>query len=321
MSSAVGRSHFDPPNAAGGNEKHGKNRSSSRATSRPRKGRAPQRIRLGTFVMISSGFRTRGNVKRQRQRSTFRAPTRNRTAARLARVQNHGVVVDRLRARVETSGGRAPRKIQLRGAGVYKARWRISGVGRRRPIFETRPMSSLHAAPLIHRHEGPRKIMMACSISRINETNNPPGDRIGVPPGSLAVRVALINEQGDQAGVDGADAARRAVERTLAKSAGAQELRADGGGPFDRPDGLELRKLGAGGAPKLEVFRDGFLRFAMGRSLCRTFPSSFLGKPHLRRRRLASEESGVAVAALRSCLQSSIGNSVSCSECRPFWQA
>ena len=75
---------------------------------------------------------------------------------------------------------------------------------------------------------------------------------------ALAVGVALIDEQGDQAGVDGADAARRAVERALGESAGAQELRADRGGPLDRPDRLEIRKLGAGGAPKLEVFRDGF---------------------------------------------------------------
>ena len=75
----------------------------------------------------------------------------------------------------------------------------------------------------------------------------------------LAVGVALINEQGDQAGVDGADAVRRAVERALGESAGAQELRTNRRSLLDRPDQLEICKLGAGGAPKLEVFRNGFL--------------------------------------------------------------
>ena len=76
--------------------------------------------------------------------------------------------------------------------------------------------------------------------------------------------MTLIDEQGDQAGVDGADAARRAVERALGKSAGAQELRADRRGLFDRPDRLEICKLGAGGSPKLEVFRNGFFGMREG---------------------------------------------------------
>ena len=76
--------------------------------------------------------------------------------------------------------------------------------------------------------------------------------------------MTLIDEQGDQAGVDGADAARRAVERTPGKSAGAQELRADCGGLLDRPDRLEIRKLGAGVAPKVEVLRNGFFGMREG---------------------------------------------------------
>ena len=36
-------------------------------------------------------------------------------------------------------------------------------------------------------------------------------------------------------------------------------FRANRRGLFDRPDRLEIRKLGTGGSPKLEVFRNGFL--------------------------------------------------------------
>ena len=70
--------------------------------------------------------------------------------------------------------------------------------------------------------------------------------------------MTLIDEQGDQARVDGADAARCALKRAPRESAGAQEVRADRGRLLDRPDRLEIRKLGTGGSPKLEVFRDGF---------------------------------------------------------------
>ena len=125
-------------------------------------------------------------------------------------------------------------------------------------------MSSLHAAPLPHRREGARKIVMTlCDFA--NQRDEQAARRsYRRPARPLAVGVALIDEQGDQAGVDGADAARRAVERAPGESAGAQEFRADRRGLLDRPDRLEIRKLGAGGAPKLEVFRDGFLGLRHG---------------------------------------------------------
>jgi len=69
--SSVKRSHFDPPNAAGRIEKRGKKRLLVTRDNTSRKGRAPQRIRLRTFVTISSGVRARGNVTRQRRRSAF----------------------------------------------------------------------------------------------------------------------------------------------------------------------------------------------------------------------------------------------------------
>jgi len=43
MSSAVRRSHFDPPNAAGAEKKHGKNHLVVMRDITTRKGRAPQR--------------------------------------------------------------------------------------------------------------------------------------------------------------------------------------------------------------------------------------------------------------------------------------
>ena len=139
MSSAVRRSHFDPPNAAGRNEKHGKNRLVVTRDTTPRKGRAPQRIRLGTFVTISSGFRARGNVKRQGRRSAFRGADAKQNCRAIGagpRITASSSIGFGLVSK--HVAGRAPRKIQPRGAGVCKARRRVSGVSRRRPIFETR---------------------------------------------------------------------------------------------------------------------------------------------------------------------------------------
>jgi hypothetical protein len=57
MSSVIGRSHFDPPNAAGRNQERGRNRLVVTRDTASRKGRALQRIRLGIFVTFSAGVR------------------------------------------------------------------------------------------------------------------------------------------------------------------------------------------------------------------------------------------------------------------------
>ena len=51
----------------------------------------------------------------------------------------------------------------------------------------------------------------------------------------------------------------RAGERAPRESAGAQEFRANRRSLLNRPDRLKVRKVGTGGSPKLEVFRNGFL--------------------------------------------------------------
>ncbi len=87
-------------------------------------------------------------------------------------------------------------------------------------------MSSLHAALLAQRRKGARKIVMTmCDFA--NQRDKQAARRsYWRPARPLAVGVALINEQGNQAGIDGADIARGAVERAPGESAGAQELRA-----------------------------------------------------------------------------------------------
>ena len=128
MSSVVRRSHFDPPNAAGRIEKRGKNRLVVTRDTTSRKGRAPQRIRLGTFVTISSGLRARGNVKRQGLRSSFRGTDAKQNCRAIgADARFTAPVVARLRPRGETCRGRAPRKLRPRAAGVCRARRHVSG--------------------------------------------------------------------------------------------------------------------------------------------------------------------------------------------------
>jgi hypothetical protein len=139
MSSVVGRSHFDPPSADGRNEKRGENRLVVTRDTAPRKGRAAQRIRLGSFVTISSGVCARGNVKRQGLRSTFRGADAKQNCRAIGgdpRITASSSIGFGLVSK--QVAGRAPRKIQPREAGVRKARQRVSGVGRRRPILETR---------------------------------------------------------------------------------------------------------------------------------------------------------------------------------------
>ena len=161
MSSVVGRSRFDPPNAAGGNEEHGKNRLVVTRNIRPCKGSAPQRIRLGTFVTISTGVRTRGNVKRQGRRPAFRGAD----AKRNCRATGAG---PRITASSSIGFGlvskhaewRPPRKIHPRGPSVCKARRRVSGAVAATQSSKPGSMSSLHAAPMPHRREGTRKIVM-----------------------------------------------------------------------------------------------------------------------------------------------------------------
>jgi len=163
MSSAVGRSHFDPPNAAGGNEEHGKNRLVVTRNIRPCKGRVPQRIRLGTFVTISTGVRTRGNVKRQGRRSTFRGADAKRNCRAICRGPRITALSSIGFGLVSNPRpGWAPRKIRPREAGVRKPR--------RGGVFQasvaaaqsSKPdsMSSRHAVPLAHRRKGARKIVM-----------------------------------------------------------------------------------------------------------------------------------------------------------------
>jgi hypothetical protein len=120
-------------------------------------------------------------------------------------------------------------------------------------------MSSLHAAPLAHRREHTRKIVMTLFDFADQRDEQAARRSYRRAARALTVSVTLIDEQGDQAGVDDADAKRRAVERALGESAGAQEFRANRRGLLNRPDWLKVRKLGTGGSPELEVFRNGFL--------------------------------------------------------------
>ena len=105
MSSVVRRSHFNPPNAAGRNEKRGKNRLVVTRDTTSRKGRAPQRIRLRNF-RHDLVWRSRAR-KCETARPAICLPGRRRETE-LPRdwrgSKNHGLVVDRLRARVETCG-------------------------------------------------------------------------------------------------------------------------------------------------------------------------------------------------------------------------
>ena len=139
MSLVVGRSHFDPPNAAGGNEEHGKNRLVILRDTTPREGRAPQR----TAAELSS--RSRLAFAREEMCNGMSgdfpsgAPRRNRTAARLAGVKESP------RRRRSASGSRRNiwrgdllAKFGRAQTAVRKARRRISGVGRRRPTLEPR---------------------------------------------------------------------------------------------------------------------------------------------------------------------------------------
>ena len=162
MSSVVGRSHFDPPNAAGGNEEHGKNRLVVTRNIRPCKGRAPQRIRLGTFVTISTGVRTRGNVKRQGRRSTFRGTDAKRNCRAIGvgpRITASSPIGFGLVSK--HAGWRPPRKIHPRGPSVCKARRRVSGAVAATQSSEPGSMSSLHAAHSTHRRERASQIVVA----------------------------------------------------------------------------------------------------------------------------------------------------------------
>ncbi len=115
LSTAVRRSNFNPPNAAGRKRTHGKCELVVTRETGPREAKAPQRIRLEAFVTISTGVCARGNVKRQRQRFGFRGAG----AKQNCRAIGAG---PRITASSSISfvlvskhvGGRAPRKIQPR---------------------------------------------------------------------------------------------------------------------------------------------------------------------------------------------------------------
>jgi len=136
--------------------------SSPRARHDASKGRAPQRIRLRTFVTISSGFCARGNLKRQGQRSTFRgADAKQNYRAIGAGPSNTASSSIGFGLVSKYAVGRAPRKIQPRGPSVCKARRRVSGAVTATQSSKPGSMSSLHATPLSHRRERTRKIVMA----------------------------------------------------------------------------------------------------------------------------------------------------------------
>ena len=157
--------------------------SSSRETG-PRKGRVPQRIHLEAFVTISTGVSARGNVKRQGQRFGFRGADAK---------QNCRAIGAGPRSRPgRRSASTACRKMWQGGLHgktcaawprLRKTRWRVSRVVRRCSTCRKRaqwrhPMRRLWRIVLSARP----KSLWPCAISRVNETNKPPGDRIGVPP-------------------------------------------------------------------------------------------------------------------------------------------
>jgi len=184
LSTAVRRSNFNPPNAAGRNEEHGKNRLVVTRDITPRKGRAPQRIRLRTFVTISSGVPARGNVNWQGQRFGFRgadakqncraigAGPRSRRGRRSASTSCRNVWRDGLHGKTCPAWPR-----------LCKTRWRVSRVVRRRSTCRKRAQwrRSTRRFWRIVVSARPRSLW-PCAISRVNATNKPPGDRIGVPP-------------------------------------------------------------------------------------------------------------------------------------------
>ena len=135
--------------------------SSSRAKPMPHKGRAPQRIRLGTFVTISTGVCARGNVKWQGRRSAFRGADAKQNCRAIGVGPSitawssigFGLVSKNV-------AGWAPRKIQPRAAAPVQNE--VAGLGRQFAAAQpSKPgsMSPLHAALLAHRREGARKIV------------------------------------------------------------------------------------------------------------------------------------------------------------------
>ena len=195
LSTAVRRSNFNPPNAAAREKKHGNDELVVARETGPRKGRAPQQIRLRTFVTISSGLRARGNVKRQGQRSTFRGTDAKQNCRAIGAGQE-----SRPRRRSASgscrnnSAGRAPRKVRPREAGVCKARLAVSGVSAAAQSSKPGSMSPLHAAPLTHRREGARKIVMALHDFANQRDKQAARRSYRRPARPLAVGVALINE-------------------------------------------------------------------------------------------------------------------------------
>ncbi len=89
------------------------------------------------------------------------APTRNRTAARSARFRIHGLVVFRLRRRVEICGvAGSLEKLRRMAAPVQNE---VAGLARRSPplnLSKTASMAPLDAAPLAHRRKRASQIVV-----------------------------------------------------------------------------------------------------------------------------------------------------------------
>lgn len=151
----------------------------------PHEGRAPQRIRLEAFVAISSGVCARRNVKRQGQRFGFRGDDAKQNCRSIG-VGPRFTAWSSIGFGVASKylAGRAPWKNCAAWSRLCKTRWRVSRVIRRRSTCRKRPQwrRSTRRFWRIVVSARPRSLWPS-AISRVNETNKPPGDRIGVPPG------------------------------------------------------------------------------------------------------------------------------------------
>ena len=138
MSSAVRRSHFDPLNAAGAEKIHGNDKLAAVRDTTPR--------RAGRRNESASNFRhdlVRLSHARKCETagSAICLPGRRREtelSCAWRGCKQHGVVVDRLRARVEICGRAGPSENSAARGWPAQSERAISGVICRRPIFETR---------------------------------------------------------------------------------------------------------------------------------------------------------------------------------------
>ncbi len=129
----------------------------------PHEGRAPRRIRLETFVTISTGVCARGNVKWQGRRSGFRGAGAKQNCRAIGVGPNFtarsSIGFDDVSKNVT---GWPPWKNQRRAAAPVQNE--VAGLARRSPplnLSNTDSMAPLDAALLAHRRERASQIVLA----------------------------------------------------------------------------------------------------------------------------------------------------------------